>query len=249
MINKRLLISGGSIPSILSYSITPSSISGTSTSTLTHSVIGDAGATFTLSVTGATVHTMGPGGTFSTTSSQGARSLGAGAITRTYTATNTIDPINALTDTVYQGAGPARTYNVYNWSWNVSVNGTSYSNGSSTSSWPSNDFSLFNNSYTYGASFSFTMTATLVSKGNSRSIAYFQGINSGTLSPYYGGGSPPGNFDSASGFSSVGNSQTKSGTYTVPNQATWDSLTNIHTVLTFGWANMRPRFEPSHDPS
>jgi len=249
MINKRLLIPGGSIPSILSYSITPSSISGTSTTTLTHSVIGDAGATFTLSVTGGTVHTMGSGGTFSYTTSQGARSLGSGAITRTYTATNTVDLTNALTDTVYQGAGPARTYNVYNWSWNVSVNGSSYANGSSTSSFPSNNYSLFNDSYTYGASFSFTMTATLVSKGNSRSITYWAGVNSSALSPYFNGGSSPGNFDSASGFSSVGNSVTRSGTFSVPNQTTWLSITNIYAVLSFGWANMRPRFEPSHDPS
>ena len=154
MINKRLLISGGSIPNILSYSVTPSSIPGTSSSTLTHSVIGDAGATFTLSVTGATVHTIGPGGTFSTTSSQGARSLGAGAITRTYTATNTIDPINALTDTVYQGAGPAAVYPTFSGSVSASPNTTTYSNGSS---------------HTLSSSCNFTVTAV----GNTRPI--FQG--------------------------------------------------------------------------
>lgn len=165
MINKRLLTYGGGTANILSYSVSPSSISGTSSSTLTHTVTGDVGATFTINSTGATVHTIGSGGTFSTTTSQGARGTGSGAITRTYTATNTLDPTNLFTDTVYQGAGPAAVYPTFSPSLSVSPNTTTYSNGSS---------------HVLTSTASWTVTAA----GNSRPVFQASGINAAQVLSY-----------------------------------------------------------------
>ncbi len=149
MINKRLLISGG-VASILSYSVTPSSISGTSSSTLTHSVTGGTGVTFTLSATGATIHTIGPGGIFSTTTSQGAQGNNASARTLSFTVTNTVDGANTFTDTVAQSAGPVvqQARNVHA---NASASGTGSQQGGSTFTYNINSNFLPTNEYNLGA--------------------------------------------------------------------------------------------------
>jgi hypothetical protein len=150
MINKRLLIFGGSITNILSYSVTPSSISGTSSSTLTHSVTGGTGVTFTLSATGATIHTIGPSGIFSTTTSQGAQGNNASARTLSFTATNTVDGTNTFTDTVAQSAGPVvqQARNVHA---NASASGTGSQQGGSTFTYSINTNYLPTNEYNLGA--------------------------------------------------------------------------------------------------
>ena len=104
-LRKRLIIAGGLL-SLDTYSVTPASISGTGTTTLTHTVTGGPGAEFTLSIGGGT-RTIPSNGTFTTTSSQGPNGHDAAARTLTYTATNSNDPLNVLTDTVSQGSGPS----------------------------------------------------------------------------------------------------------------------------------------------
>lgn len=149
MINNRLLISGG-VTSILSYSVTPSSISGTSSSTLTHSVTGGAGVTFTLSATGATIHTIGSGGIFSTTTSQGAQGNNAPSRTLSFTVTNTVDGTNTFTDTVAQSAGPV-IQQARNVQANAAGSGTGSQQGGSTFTYSINSNYLPTNEYNLGA--------------------------------------------------------------------------------------------------
>lgn len=164
----RSLISSpilSSVPQIATYVVTPSSISGTTSTTLTHTVTGTVGASFTLSVTGATTYVIPASGTFTTTSTQGAQGIGAPPRTLTFTATNTLDSSNVLTDTVAQGAGAPATIVLFG-----PTTVTSRTPAGST--------------YTDGDTLTSTVTATSTSTGNTNSQITISGTAAFQVASY-----------------------------------------------------------------